>query len=248
MKIKVSYTWIIVLPIVFSIHLEKVFYFIFIVLSIHESMHILVARQLGYEVHQVKVYPFGLVASIKYLEYGKSIHEICIILAGLLVHILVIPILYILMNLNYISDPFMYYLKHINIQILVFNMIPIYPLDGGRIIKSILEYTFPYRLAKQITLLISVIMVCMYLYFSILEYVSGYLFLCLFLMQYTIIFITYHKQIHDFYLYRFFYGCNASEKVHTKWDLYKNNYNIIIKHKHLYKEQQFIDEYLNKHH
>lgn len=88
MKIKVSILWVPFLPIFYVTHLYKVLFFLFLLMSIHEMMHIVCAIQLRYKIEKVIVYPFGLSATIQDFEYKNSWHELCITLSGLGVHIL----------------------------------------------------------------------------------------------------------------------------------------------------------------
>jgi hypothetical protein len=73
------------------------------------------------------------------------------IAAGPLVNVVLIPILSVLVSVSshlywYDSHPDAYALVHniwtINIVVLVFNMMPIYPLDGGQILRSLLWFPF----------------------------------------------------------------------------------------------------------
>ncbi len=246
MKINVSYWWIVMLPLVFSLNMEKVLLFVFVLLSVHESMHILIAKKFGYSVTCVTVYPFGLMAHIHYFEYKKSIWELIIIIAGLLVHIVVIPLLYLCQDIQLISNAFMEYLMMINIQILLFNLIPIYPLDGGRIVRNILEVIFTYKVAKTISIIISFFILVIYINIMILDYVSGVLFIALFIIQYALIIFNFHKDVNAFYLYRYLYGANFKQKIHHKNDIYKNRYNVVFRNKKMYLERELLDELLNK--
>ncbi len=240
MRIKCSYAWCIVFPLVISLHLEKVLLFIFLLLSIHESMHIIIARCFGYEVSEVRVYPFGLVAHIRYFEYKNSFHEILIVCAGLLVHVVAISVLQFLCSLHVVSIAFQNYLQGVNMQLLMFNLLPIYPLDGGRIIRSLLEYVFPFVLAKKISMYTSCILVAVYIHASLLYSLSGMLLVCLFCFQYGLYILSFSWDVHQFYMYRLLHPVQKRTRIHRKKDIYKNVYNVVVKDKQFLSEKQFL--------
>lgn len=96
-----------------------VFYFFVIM---HELAHVLVALCLKIKVEEIYFLPFGVNAKFNFNSYRKK--EIIIALAGPIFSILIGFILkkYIVQNLF----------------IAIMNLFPIYPLDGGRILKNII--------------------------------------------------------------------------------------------------------------
>lgn len=244
MKIKISKTWILILPLILSLHLQKVLLFIFVLLSIHESMHILCAHYLGYQTIEVGVYPFGLSARIKDLEYKNSCDEILITLSGLSVHIIMYFFLFFLSDYHIISNSFMLYLNQINMQILCFNLIPIYPLDGGRIIKNILELFFVYQIAQYISLISSCFLLGYYMYIGLLNSLSGILISIFFMGQLIFSFYQYKSKVAQFYLFRYLHGSKGRIKLHRHHDIFKNKTNILIENGKLKSEREFLSRYI----
>lgn len=244
MKIRISKSWVFILPIIFSLHMQKIMLFIFTLLSIHESMHIICAHLLGYQTVEVCIYPFGLSARIKDFEYKNSIYEILITLSGLSVHIFMYFILHLMNMLGWISFSFMEYLNMMNIQILCFNLIPIYPLDGGRMIRNLLEILFVYKKAKMISIFFSFLLLGYYLMIGLLNSLSGMIISIFFLFQLLLAIYQYHSSNIEFYLYRYIHGTNKKIKIHNKQDIYKNKTNIIIENTHLLNESEFLSRYI----
>lgn len=244
MKLKVSKSWVFILPIIFSLHMQKTMLFIFVLLSLHESMHIMCAYFLGYQTVEVCIYPFGFSARIKDFEYKNSIYEILITLSGLSVHIIMYFFLYLIYMIGWVSFSFMEYLNVINIQILCFNLIPIYPLDGGRIIRNILEILFVYKKAKLFSLIFSFILLGYYMMIGLLNSLSGVIICIFFLFQLFLAIIQYRSSILEFYLYRYIHGPFGKVKVHDKQDIYKNKTNVIIEKSRLLNECDFLSRYI----
>lgn len=94
---------------------------------IHEIGHILAATILKIRLEKIELMPFGLRASFVEHFDDKKIKEIFVVLAG--------PLTSLALTFLSTTQEAIYS----NILILVFNLIPIYPLDGGRIIKGILH-------------------------------------------------------------------------------------------------------------
>lgn len=243
MKIKISKAWVFILPVIFSLHMQKVMLFIFLLLSLHESMHILCAYLLDYHIIEVCVYPFGLSARIKDFEYKNSIYEILITLSGLSVHIIMYFILHLMSMQNWISNSFMQYLNMINMQIFCFNLIPIYPLDGGRMIRNLLELLFVYKKAKILSLLFSFLFLFHYLVVGLLHSLSGILISIFFIFQLLLACYQFFDTLMEFYLYRYLYGFKGKIKIHHHHDIYKNRANIIVSNHHMISERDFLSRY-----
>lgn len=125
---------------------------IFISVLIHELAHAWVANKRGWRVFRVKLDLFTGSAAI-----DTNIPErdsIPVVLAGplsnLILAISCIPLSIILEETG--LSPFLNTLFIINILMFIFNMLPIFPMDGGRILKDFLFLKMPSnrRLAKNI--------------------------------------------------------------------------------------------------
>lgn len=124
---------------------------------VHEIGHLLSGVILGLKVKSINIMPFGI--SINFEDYSNKylIKKIIIALAGPLVNLIII----ILGLYNSWSEEIIYS----NILIGMFNLIPIYPLDGGRILKYITQLasgikeaeTLTYRVSNVLIILLTVI-------------------------------------------------------------------------------------------
>jgi len=108
---------------------------------IHELMHSVVAQASGIKVTSITLFIFGGVSQMSE-EPRKPMDELRIALAGPLASLLIGAICWAIYFL--ISDRFefiqaiTYWLGLINIFLAVFNLVPGFPLDGGRVLRSIL--------------------------------------------------------------------------------------------------------------
>ena len=111
-------------------------------LLLHELGHALVARREGMEIEGITLWLFGGVAKFKG-EFPGAGAEFRIAIAGPAVS-LAIGVLFLLAasvsDLPEAVDGVATYLGYINLVLLVFNLLPALPLDGGRVLRSVLWY------------------------------------------------------------------------------------------------------------
>jgi Zn-dependent protease/predicted transcriptional regulator len=120
---------------------------VFACVLIHEIGHSLIARRFGIEAKSITLLPIGGVASMEEIP-DKPRQEIAISIVGPFINLVIAGILYLFIgswsgifitNLypDSIRDLFTR-LIGINIMLAVFNLIPAFPMDGGRVLRGIL--------------------------------------------------------------------------------------------------------------
>lgn len=140
--------------------------FIIVVLSSilllgHECGHFFMAMYFGWPTDKIVFYPFGGIAKFKADINSPLKQELLVLLMGPIIQCIIFYLF------RYINLPIQHYqlLTNIHYQILLFNLLPIYPLDGGRILQCFSCYFISY-----------------YRSFQFIYYVSYTVIICLFLM------------------------------------------------------------------
>src|SRR2546429_9342637 len=117
---------------------------LFSIVLLHEYGHALACRQVGGIANRIVLWPLGGVAYVDPPPRpGATLWSIA---AGPLVNVALLPVLWILTSLSrsLTSTPDVHSLVRsvyiIDLVLLVFNMLPIYPLDGGQILRSLLWF------------------------------------------------------------------------------------------------------------
>jgi Zn-dependent protease/CBS domain-containing protein len=124
---------------------------LFLCVVLHEFGHSIVAQRLGIETKDITLLPIGGVARLKSLP-EKPMDEVKIAVAGPLVNVVLAPIFFaigVLLGANPLSPAnilqgtgsvgqVFVYLGVINVALVVFNMIPAFPMDGGRVLRGLL--------------------------------------------------------------------------------------------------------------
>lgn len=128
---------------------------LFFCVLLHEYGHSLVAQRLGIGIRDITLLPIGGVARMKALP-EKPWDEVKIAVAGPLVNVVLAPVflgLALLFGADFTAtpDPFagirsagqaFFYLTIINVVLAVFNLIPAFPMDGGRVLRGLLATRF----------------------------------------------------------------------------------------------------------
>lgn len=145
----------------------EIYIVIMIFAIIHELGHLIAGLILGFKVEEIKLTPMGvrLQFKVKSEEYNKkvkrgnmlNVKKAIIALAGPITNIIIFTTLILIQNLGlYFTQTYIYQIiVYSNILIAIFNMIPIYPMDGGRFISEILKIKIGYKKAYKITYLLS---------------------------------------------------------------------------------------------
>ena len=119
---------------------------LFLIVTTHEFGHALACRQVGGNADRIVLWPLGGVAYVDPPPRpGATLWSIA---AGPLVNVALLPVLYAFLSFAKASLPaspdlyrFAWILLYgIDLGLLVFNMLPIYPLDGGQILRSLLWF------------------------------------------------------------------------------------------------------------
>lgn len=135
---------------------------IFVTVFIHELGHIYIAKKLKVEVLQVNIYPFGGIALLDSIVFIRPDLEVLTALAGPMSNI------FFAFFGEFISQILQldieYFIKA-NIAMAFFNLLPGLPLDGGRVLKSVLSYFISLRKAISIAIFSSYAISLIMLYY-----------------------------------------------------------------------------------
>jgi len=141
------------------IWISALLFLVFTCVVLHELGHSLTARHYGIEVPRILLMPIGGMAQFERIPRNPR-QEIIISLAGPAVNLgiacLILPFITWPLRWPGESDLLLdrasviQFLLMINIVMALFNLLPIFPMDGGRILRAALAMRFPYLQATTI--------------------------------------------------------------------------------------------------
>lgn len=138
---------------------------IVLLLFIHELGHFITAYFLNFEPVKIIFYPFGGISKFSHDINCPLKKEVLVLLMGPIAQLI---FSFFLLKLTFLL-PYNNLIMKINCSILFFNLLPIYPLDGGRILQCLLCYFISYNLSFKIIYIISTAIVLILTSFFLLN-------------------------------------------------------------------------------
>ena len=186
-------TYILLILSMFTASFKKII-ILFLIIIFHELGHIIWLNKYHKKIISINIYPFGGIT--KYVSFlnHNLIEELIISIGGIINQLIFYLMSYILFRINLLnSNTYTLFIKY-NTLLIIFNLIPIIPLDGSKIINILLEYFFSYNKSLLLTIIISIIslvifniislsikintlIIIVFMYFNIISIIKNYKYL-----------------------------------------------------------------------
>ncbi len=202
------------------------------IIIVHEMGHIIFGLLFSWKIDKVIILPFGGLTIFNTLINTSLFEQLIVSLAGPLFQVLYFFILSCFFNLDN--------LLYLNYMFLFFNLLPIYPMDGSKILYVFLCLLFPFKVSHVLYLIVSFI--CIGVLFFVFKFNLILYLILLFLIIKTITEFISHKRIFNrFLLERYIYNL---EFKHVK--VVDGVYGMYLWAYHVFKKSVTEREFLHK--
>lgn len=148
---------------------NPMFIFAFIWVFLHEITHIIVALRYGCKFYNIGFHIFGLNAELSDINILKDKEKINIYLSGAIFNLLSAVFLYLISFKC--SNSFINENINLNIGLVIFNLLPAYPLDGSRILEVFLSKKILFKRAQRIISIMSFIIAGLFIIIGVYIYI-----------------------------------------------------------------------------
>jgi len=249
MNIEFHYTYIILaISFVLTGHFSNLIIFTSIII-IHELGHYIIAKITNLTPVKIIIYPYGGITKLNHLINVKITRELLVALSGIIFQTIYYIIIVLLYKNNYIREYIFSLFTKYHYSILIFNLLPIHPLDGSKIINLIISIFLPYKICSYINVILSLITLLILITINYYQFnYTTILIIMIIINNLT----TYYKDINymfnKFLLERYLYNIKYKKnKVITKiTNMYKEKNHIIKENNQYITEKQFLNAHFKE--
>lgn len=212
---------------------------VFSIVLIHELGHVIFFRIFNIEIEKIVIYVTGGICFVNKKINNRILYDFMINIAGIMMQVILFFIIYYLWKNGYVVDSTYNMFNTYNTGIIIFNLLPIIPLDGSKLFFNICSKFFSFIVSYRLMIVVSIISLLLFGLFNVLLGING-IVICIFLLiQLFVVIKEYKYVINKFYLERILYN--------NFYDSIVNDVNLVNKMKigkfyYFYKDGRYYNE------
>ena len=212
---------------------------VFSIVLIHELGHVIFFRIFNIEIEKIVIYVTGGICFVNKKINNRILYDFMINIAGIMMQVILFFIIYYLWKSGYVVDSTYNMFKVYNTGIIIFNLLPIIPLDGSKLFFNICSKFFSFIVSYRLMIVVSIISLLLFGLFNVLLGING-IVICIFLLiQLFVVIKEYKYVINKFYLERILYN-NFYDSIVN--DVSLVNKMKIGKYYYFYKDGRYYNE------
>lgn len=218
-KVRIDYsTYILILIGLLSGYIKNIMIILVIVL-VHELGHVFFFSLFKMDIESIVIYPFGGVSKVNKKIHERIYKDILISLGGIIFQGLLIIVIYLLYKYSFIvNSTYNMYISY-NKSIILFNLIPIIPLDGSKLLLSICSKFVSYRISYITMIFVGCVSLLLFILYNMIFKLND-IVVYLFLLGSLINCIKEYKYVKGkFYLERILYDNYYNEIINDSFDI-----------------------------
>lgn len=243
-------TYILILSFLLTGYIKNII-IIYLIVIFHELGHIFIIKYLGYKIKRVDIYPMGAVTSVEKKLNSKISHDLVIAIFGALFQIILGFIFYFLLKFSLIRISTYNLFLTYNKTILIFNLLPIIPLDGYQLLRAINELFFSFKKSFIISFIISIIAILLFITYNSLFSLNNYLIISFLIYKMLLVLKRFRFENLKFLLERYLNDFSFSKiKYENSLNLdklKKNTYHYFKIGKEVVSEKKILAKKFDKH-
>lgn len=118
---------------------------LFGIIFIHELGHVVAASAFGWRIREIQLLPFGGVAEVEEQSDVPAWQDVVVALAGPLQNVWMMAVAAAMTRLGWLPEAWGAYFMQANLLLALFNLLPVLPLDGGKVMQAVLGLWMPYQ-------------------------------------------------------------------------------------------------------
>lgn len=223
-------------------HFKNLFFFTLIII-IHELGHSTIGLIFKFKLKRIEIYPYGGCSKLEYEINTPLIKEFFVLLMGPLTQIIFVNII----GLSNINVPSYFFDYHY--FILIFNLLPIYPLDGGKLLNILMSYLLSFYNSLKYSIYTSYFIYIIIFIIEIL-FIKNLIFFLIFILlgikvfkEINKVYYYYQKFLLERYLKK--YEFRKMKKISILKQMKRDYYHLFKIDNEIVLEDKILDDYFS---